>query len=215
MQKSITLDWSQRAERIFQRVQWNIVGTPVEKYLLSRHCALPESDHIGFLPQSTGPDFPPLCARYPAMVGKITDIVTGVPISLHFTLLMLDGSGKAPVENPKRLLAGHRKKGGVIQLVAGEEITYGLGIAEGIETALSVMASGWRPVWACIDAGNLAEFPVRGASMALTIFADADAAGQKAAGVCAARWRAAGRECRIVTPTGVNDWNDAIKGDFS
>ncbi|MDE3037095.1 MAG: toprim domain-containing protein [Pseudomonadota bacterium] len=88
----------------------------------------------------------------------------------------------------------------------------GLGIAEGIEDALTVMASGWRPVWAAVDAGNIASFPVLPGIECLTIFADHDKAGLEAARRCAERWQAAGRDVRIVSPNAAGeDWADVAK----
>jgi hypothetical protein len=84
-------------------------------------------------------------------------------------------------------------------------------LAEGIETALAVMADGWMPVWATVDAGNMAAFPVLSGIESLTLFADNDLSGTglNAAEACVARWRGAGRESRIVMPTRADtDWND-------
>ena len=56
------------------------------------------------------------------------------------------------------------------------------------------------PVWANLDAANLARFPVLAGVEALTIFTDRDASGtgQRAALECAERWLDAGREVQIV-----------------
>jgi hypothetical protein len=195
-------DWSAEAEGIWARGV-PIVGTVVETYLRGRGCAMPDGDDIRLLRPFS--QFP-----WPRMVARVTDAVTGLPASLHFTSLKLDGSGKAPVPKQKLLLGGHRKAGGVIRLTDAAEVTAGLGVAEGIETALSVMAGGWRPVWAAIDAGNIAAFPVLDGVESLTVFADHDPAGLKAAQACQARWRQAGRESSIVAPpTAGADWNDA------
>lgn len=103
------------------------------------------------------------------------------------------------------MMAGHA---GVIRLSPDVEVTGGLGLAEGIETALSVVQGfGWRPVWAAASAGAIARFPVLPSIEALTIFADPDGAGLRAAEECAGRWRAAGREARTVAPP-AGDWND-------
>lgn len=126
----------------------------------------------------------------------ITDALTTAPLSLHFTFLERDGSGKAPVE-PKRLyLAGHPKSGGVVRLWPDAETTHGLCIGEGIETTLSA-ARGFQPAWATLDAGNMAAFPVLDGIESLTILADHDAAGHQAKETCAARWHEAGREVRV------------------
>lgn len=192
-------DWSPEADAIWRQAQ-PIVGTVVEVYLRRRGCAMPEADEIRYLkPWSQYP--------WPRMVARVTDAMTGAPISLHFTALSLDGSGKAPIAKPKLLLRGHRKAGGVVRLCG--DVTLGLGLGEGLETCLSVMVTGWRPVWCAIDAGNIAAFPLLAGVDCLTVFADHDPAGMKAAMACQQRWRAAGRECTIAAPPAAGtDWND-------
>lgn len=140
-------------------------------------------------------------------MGLITDAVTRQPLSLHRTWIQADGR-KADVDPPRLLLGGHRKQGGVIRLWPDEAVTVGLGIAEGMETALS-LAWAFAPVWACIDAGNLAAFPVLSGVEALTIGADNDAAGAAAAQECAARWATADDEV-FITKQAENDLNDAL-----
>jgi putative DNA primase/helicase len=88
-----------------------------------------------------------------------------------------------------------------------EEVTYGLTVAEGIETALSA-AHAYKPVWSCLDAGNLAVLPPLEGVDALTIIADHDEAGLRAADECARRWTADG--------CGVTVWRSPVEGqDFN
>jgi hypothetical protein len=77
-------------------------------------------------------------------------------------------------------------------------VTRGLAIGEGVETCLAA-AHSMTPVWCLLDAGNLAAFPVLPGIESLTIFADADDAGMKAAVACAQRW-AAHAEVVTITP---------------
>ena len=143
---------------------------------------------------------------WPVMVGIITNAVTGEPMGLHRTWHM-GAAGKAPVKKAKMVLGP--KQGGVIRLWPDEAVTTGLGIAEGIETALS-LAHAYRPVWCAIDAGNLAAFPVLPGIETLIIAADHDPAGLRAAEACADRWAAAGRDVRVIVPEAAGaDWNDA------
>jgi putative DNA primase/helicase len=87
-------------------------------------------------------------------------------------------------------------------------VTLGLLIGEGLETCFSA-ALGFQPVWACLDAGNLETLPVLGGIEALTIVADRDEAGIKAAGACGRRWLRAGVEVRIwKAPSEGADMND-------
>jgi phage/plasmid primase-like uncharacterized protein len=185
------LDWSNQAAYIWRRTQ-GLRGTLGEVYLQHRGCALPPSDsHLRYSPID-GKYPPSLCAC-------ITDAVTGKPISLHFTRLASDGRGKAGSDCDKQLLRGHRKKGGVIRLWLDADVTNGVAIAEGIETALAA-AHLFSPVWAAVDAGNLAALPALPGIESITIFADHDDAGLRAARECGRRWRDAGREVRITTP---------------
>ncbi|WP_454763239.1 toprim domain-containing protein [Cupriavidus campinensis] len=128
-------------------------------------------------------------------------------MSLHRTWIQADGC-KAAVEPPRLLLAGHRKQGGVVRLWPDEAVTAGLGIAEGIETALS-LAWAYAPVWACIDAGNLAALPYLTGIDCLLIGADNDPAGKAAAKACAANRADADAEV-FVTRQVENDLNDVL-----
>lgn len=190
----------------------SLPGTLGERYFSMRGCARPTGDSVRYLAPS---------AKYPwpTIVSIVTDFVTAEPISLHFTALNKDGTDKAPIEKPRRLLYGHRKSGGVIRLTDDCDVERHLGIAEGIESALAVTAAMgtmayWIPVWSAIDAGNLADLPVLGGIQRLSIFADTDRSGtgQKAAQALAARWHAAGREVFIIQPPAPEgekrDWNN-------
>jgi hypothetical protein len=75
-----------------------------------------------------------------------------------------------------------------------------LHIAEGCETALSVMAMDYRPVWALGSCGAIERFGVIDGIDRLVIWADHDAPGQRAAELCSDRWITAGRRCVIRTP---------------
>lgn len=174
-------------------------------YLRARQCAVPPADgDLRFHPSLKHP------TGYvgPALVALITDVVTRRPLSLHRTWICADGT-KADVEPPRMLLGGHRKQGGVIRLWPDDAVTLGLGVAEGIETALS-LAWAHTPVWACIDAGNLTAFPNLPGIECLVIGADNDAAGIGAAQACAQRW--VDSDCEVlVTRQAQNDLNDALR----
>ena len=145
----------------------------------------------------------------PALIGLVTDALSGEPLTLHRTWVNSNGS-KAAIERPRLLLAGHRKQGGVIRLWPDEEVTNGLALAEGIETALAA-AFAFTPIWSCIDAGNLATLPLLNGICALTIFADHDEAGIIGARSLAQRWADAGREVYITTPFEAGaDINDVL-----
>jgi hypothetical protein len=181
-------------------------GSLVERYLASRGLTLPDDpDVLRFHPRAWRN--PKHGLHGPAMVALMTDPLTGEPCGAHVTYLRPDGAGKAEGERPKIMLGGS----GVVRLSPDEDVTLGLGIAEGIETALSVMQGcDWRPVWAATSAGGIRTFPVLPGIEALTLFADMDdgGAGMAAARARAERWTAAGREARIVAAPRDQDFND-------
>jgi hypothetical protein len=163
-----------------------LVGTMGERYFVDRRgldIRLLDIDHTLRWHLGTG-----------AVVALMTGAVSGEAIGIHRTFLDADG---AKVE---RKMLGRQ---GVVRLLPNSEVTTGLGITEGVEDALAMLLSGWVPVWAATSAGAIARFPVLAGIEALTIFADADAPGMQAAEICATRWRAAGCETRITSPSEV------------
>lgn len=132
----------------------------------------------------------------PALVGRMS-LATDYREArgLHITWLQNDGGTWRRAE--RRYLGP--KKACVIRLWPDDSVTYGLAVAEGVETALA-LTHAYRPTWACMDAGNLAEFPLLAGIECLTIAADHDPAGIAAAEACGQRWADAGRDVEIVLP---------------
>lgn len=192
-----------------QRLAWfaslDAPAGPALAYLQTRGCVIPPAD--GDL--RWHPALRHRCGYTgPALVALVTDARTIEPLTLHFTWVRPDGTKAPEADPPRLLLGGHRKSGGVIRLWPDEAVTIGLAVAEGIETALS-LAHIYRPVWACIDAGNLAALPVLAGIECLTVAADHDAVGLKAAEACAERWDAAGADVAVVmTAMPKQDIND-------
>lgn len=180
-------------------------GTPAGRYLSARSCVLPPvASHLRWLPAHrhfsgyTGP----------CLLALLTDVVTREARSLHFTWIRADGK-KADVEPPRMYLGQHVKAGTVCRLWPDSDVTYGLAVAEGIETALS-LAHAYKPAWACVDAGNLAALPVLPGVESLLIACDRDPAGEQAAAACAERWTNAGATVAITRQT-LNDLNDVAQ----
>jgi hypothetical protein len=196
------------ARRLWRDCRPLTIGSPAAAYFRTRGCTLPEHDVRWHPALRHGPSG----HVGPALVALVTDAVTAEPISLHMTWLAPDGSGKAAIDRPRLLMKGHRKAGGVVRLWPDEAVTYGLCVAEGIETALSA-ALGFGLAWACLDAGNLKTLPVLPGVEALTIVADHDRAGLAATQECARRWAAAGCEVRVWrAPEPGADFNDFAQG---
>ena len=171
-------------------------GTAVERYLAGRGLHLDErviaADVLRFHPAC-----PFGTSRLPTMVALMRNVRTSAPQAVHRTAL--DGARKAVMpdgSSPKKMLGP--AKGACVKLIADAEVTLGLGLAEGIETALAVMRGGWSPVWAAGSAGAIKAFPVLSGVESFTVFADADPVGITDAEACAATWRPAGKEARVM-----------------
>jgi putative DNA primase/helicase len=173
------------------------------QYLRARRCVVPPYGDLRWLPSLKHP------SGYlgPALVALIRDVVTMEPLSLHRT--WITSTGKADIENPRLLLGNHSIVGGVIMLTPADEVGALLGIAEGIETALS-LAHAPLSVWATIDAGHMSAFPALAGIQTLVIAVDQDPAGITAAVACAERWTDAGKTV-LLTAQPENDLNDSLK----
>lgn len=89
---------------------------------------------------------------WPAMIGAIQAADRRI-VAAHITYLEKDGSRKADISPAKRMI-GPAYGGAVRFAPAG----YSIGIAEGIETALSIAAAapGKVPMWAALSLQNIA-----------------------------------------------------------
>lgn len=142
-----------------------------------------------------------------ALIGLVTHIVTNEPMSLHRT--WITPNGKAGLDKARLLIANHPVKHGVIRLWADDAVTNGLGIAEGIETALS-LAHEYQPVWAAISATNMGDLPVLDGIESIMIAVDTDDAGQLAAQRLGHRWVQAGKEAFTISVAS-GDLNDHVE----
>ena len=142
-----------------------------------------------------------------ALVGLVTHIDTGEPLSLHRT--WITSEGKADVTPNRMLLGQHVSKNGVIRLYPDDCVTTSLGIAEGIETALS-LAHECAPVWAAVSAGNMGSLPALDGIECLTIAVDTDVAGCEAADELSKTWHTAGVRVRQARVTH-GDLNDHLE----
>jgi hypothetical protein len=143
--------------------------------------------------------------HHPALLALRSDIRTGEPCGIINIYLQADGSDRLRDRKGKTVTG--RARGSAVMLSAFDEPTMGLTVCEGCETAVAIHQSGLRPVWALGGASNLAAFPVLGGIEALTIAADQDGPGMRAAETLAQRWLDAGREAAIVAPP-AGDWAD-------
>tara|TARA_R110002096_G_scaffold435927_1_gene664233 strand:- start:5255 stop:6259 length:1005 start_codon:yes stop_codon:yes gene_type:complete len=193
-------DNSQAAKEIWQMGK-PIAGTLAETYLNNRGIIIdPGANVLRFIKHCPfGRD------KRPCMVALYRDIFTDEITGIHRTALTPDG------QKIDRKMLG-RSKNAAIKLTPDENVTNGLGIAEGIETALTVIQAGWSPVWAMGSATGIANFPILPAIEALTILADNDPAGLRAAKQAAERWKF--KEVYIRYPERLKtDFNDYVGGN--
>lgn len=170
---------SDNKRQYMQRV-WNESnhnGEVVGGYLRGRGidhtpAALREHPNLEYTEKIDGKNV--VVGRYPAMIAQITS-PGGRCVGIHRTYL--DGAGgKAPVQKPKKSL-GDIENGSAIRLFRPAKTPAGgviLGVAEGIETALSSSILFNIPTWATISAQGMERFQVPGDVTELWIFADND-----------------------------------------
>ena len=143
---------------------------------------------------------------HPAMLAKFA-AADGKSSILHRTYLDAFGR-KADVDKQKMLMPGKVPMGGAVRLFPAGDT---LGIAEGIETALSAAMIFGVPVWSALSSGPLLKWIPPKTTRAVMIFGDNDAnyAGQNAAYSLAYRLKTEGLhvDVRIPDQTG-DDWND-------
>jgi hypothetical protein len=194
-----------RARELFDNSLPALDNLP-ERYLAGREIDLPRGTPLRYCPMTF---HWPSGQRLPAMVAPIVGIASNEVQAVHLTFLTEDGRDKAAVDKPRLYLGP--KSGGVVKLTPDEDVLQGLAIGEGLETCLTAILAGY-PTWASLDSGNLAAFPVLPGVDCLNVLADHDLIGIAAAEEVAARWRAAGREARVLKPARVDsDWNDELR----
>lgn len=147
-------------------------------------------------------------AYYPAMLAKVTG-PDGKPSTVHRTYLEKDGR-KARVASPRRLMPGKVEKGSAVRLAKAEPV---MGIAEGIETALSASQIWGVPCWAAVNAGMLMAWEPPPSVQEVIVFGDHDLnyTGQAAAYALANKLTAArGLRAIVELPPRPGDWNDEL-----
>ena len=183
------------------------------RYLSSRGLSLPSWPpvlrwvaELKHLDDDRAPTF------HPAMLAKFVASDDKSAI-LHRTWLAEPGV-KAPVDKPRKMMPGKIPDGGALRLFPAGET---LGIAEGIETALSAHVFWQIPVWAALTAGALMKWKAPKVVKNIIIFGDADASftGQAAAYALAHRLKTEGFQVEvrftIFYDTGQQeDWSDCL-----
>lgn len=150
--------------------------------------------------------------HHPAMVARFV-APDGTPSTLHRTYLTMFGQ-KADVPEPRLLMPGGMAKGGAVRLAPTAPV---LGIAEGIETALSATLLFQIPCWSALNAHGLMTWEPPDEVREVVIFPDNDASftGLAAAYNLANRLTV-GRKMKVtlhIPPDTGSDWNDALQAD--
>jgi hypothetical protein len=123
-------------------------GTIVERYLRSRGITVAVPATVRFLAPTKPDHHPAMVTAYgladepePGVLAIVAEQITAV----HLTLLKLDGSDKADIENPKITIAS---PAGMPLVLAPMNDLMGLCVCEGVEDALSVHQATGLGVWA-------------------------------------------------------------------
>ncbi|WP_312809325.1 DUF7146 domain-containing protein [Agrobacterium cavarae] len=196
-------------KRFWQNSEEIVKGDFVDRYLQGRGIALeayppvlrrhPVAEHIDEDGKRT---------VHPAMLAKLAK-PDGSGTNVHRTYLTRDG-GKAAVEPQRKMMAGGVSEGSAVRLF--ESFTDELGIAEGIETALSAAALFSLPVWSGLNTSLMKGWMPPESVKRVVVFADHDDnfAGQAAAYALASRLKGKGLSVTVEVPDTTGDWNDIL-----
>jgi putative DNA primase/helicase len=157
------------AKKIWRQAQQTVPGTVAEQYLRNRGIVTPIPPSI-----RAGDSFDRGGCPRPRLVAAVQSADRRL-IGVQETFLTAEGK-KAPIAN-SRLITGTLGDGAVRLAKAGAE----LGLAEGIEDALSVMQLTGTPCWCSLGAGRLDRVAIPDDVHELIVFADNDDVGRRAA----------------------------------
>jgi putative DNA primase/helicase len=182
------------------------VGDLAHTYLASRHIEellYPEALRFGHLRDGEG-------GVRPCMVAMVGRYGEGRFDTMHRTFLRSDGMGKAEMQAPRKMMPGELHDGSCVMLSQWNE-TGPIGIAEGIETAMSASALFGIPVWSAINSSMLERWlPPKGCDE-VVIFGDNDIkfGGQAAAYRLAHKLAVKGHNVTVQLPSMAGqDWAD-------
>lgn len=178
-------------------------ASPAKAYLESRGI-LAAPSALRFHPRT--PLGPKGRTRFlPAMIAAVS--LDGGPVAIHRTFLSNEACTKAGFEKPKRALGSLGEASVRLFTPASGR----LGLAEGIESAMSAYAITGIPVWATLGNERFGLVSVPESVTELHLFIDHDAGGKLAASRGLAAYVLAGRTIHIRKPSSRDtDWNDEL-----
>lgn len=194
-------------DRLWRSAKHVTPADPVGKYLARRIGSVEACSDIRYLNRCWHSQ----AEHHPAMLALVRD-TDGHPCQLHKTFLTRDGR-HAQVDPVRKTMRGQFPTGAAVRLAEPDDV---LGVAEGIETAISAAKLFDVPVWACLTAARLETWePPEGVGNVI-IFADNDSSftGLRAAAILA--HRIADRvsvEIKQPPHTG-DDWNDQLQREL-
>lgn len=201
-----------RSRRIEAQDIWDrarvATGTKAEAYLRARGIKLPIPDQIRFIGSlAHGPSG----NAFPAMIARIAD-ARGL-CAVQRTYLSKTDALKADIK-PNKMSKGPMGAGAVRLREPKHDQ---LGLAEGIETALSASQLYSIPVWATLSANRLGKIEIPPSIRVLHIFGDAGDVGKAEAFKAADHYEKLGLHVECVFPAAHfkgqhSDFNDVLRG---
>jgi len=178
-------------------------ASPAKAYLESRGI-LAASSALRFHPRT--PLGPKGRTRFlPAMIAAVS--LDEGAIAIHRTFLSTEASTKAAFDKPKRALGSLGEA--AVRLFA--PASGKLGLAEGIESAMSAYALTGIPVWATLGNERFGLVSVPESVTELHLFVDHDAGGELATSRGLAAYAGEGRTIQVRKPSSRDtDWNDEL-----
>lgn len=175
-------------------------GSPVARYLAAR--AVAPTSAVRFHPRTPLGRYP-LTRFAPAMIVSVTD-ASGL-IAIHRSFLSEDCKSLTSLE-PRRAALG-RLGAGLVRLVPPAKR---LGLAEGIETALSAIRLFDMPCWATLGTERFSRIDLPSSVEQIVLFLDHDAGGRRAEMLARARFGERVIEAHY-PPRAGDDWNDVLR----
>ena len=192
-----------RAKALWQEAVL-LSGSPGEHYLHARgiHACPPALRFHARTPIGRG-----RAVRFrPAIIAAVHERSDLVAVQ---RLFLSSAASALATDLPRARLTLGRPLGGAVML---ERAGPTLGLAEGVETALSAATLLRIPVWATLGNERLARVALPPVVRRLVLLADADAAGRLAVERARKQYAGAGLWIETLWPwQGLNDWNDVLR----